>query len=81
MSTTLNTTIPAGVFKTKCLQLMEEVHDKHIILVITKHGKPIARLVPIEDEEPVNFFGRMRGTATINGDITAPIGEKWDADE
>lgn len=72
--------IPAGVFKATCLQLIEEVHDKHVSLIITKRGKPMAKLVPI-DEEPVDFFGCMRNTATINGDIVASLDESWNADE
>ena len=80
MSTLLSTEIPAGLFKAKCLQLMEEVYNKHVSLIITKHGKPIARLVPIE-ENSVDFFGCMKGTATITGNIISPIEENWDAEK
>jgi prevent-host-death family protein len=80
MSILPSTEISAGVFKATCLQLMDEVHDKHITLVITKRGKPVAKLVPIDDS-PVDLFGCMRGTATINGDIVAPIDEQWNANE
>lgn len=41
---------------------------------------PNARLVPIE-ENPVDFFGCMKETATITGDIISPIEETWDADK
>ena len=75
-----STEISAGVFKATCLQLMDEVYNKHITLVITKRGKPVAKLVPIDDS-PIDFFGCMRGSATINGDIVAPIDEQWNANE
>ena len=74
------TIIQAGDFKAKCLHLMDEVNEKHIRITITKHGKPIAQLVPI-DETPVNFFGCLKNTVTIKGDITAPIDVKWESNE
>lgn len=70
--------IQAGHFKAKCLQLMDEVNEKHISIVITKHGKAVAKLVPI-DETPVNSFGCMKGTVTISGDIVSPIDVEWEA--
>ena len=73
------TTIPAGEFKTHCLKLMDQVRDKHTEIVITKRGKPVAKLVPVEDTVP-DIFGCMKGTVTIHGDIVAPTGEQWDAD-
>jgi len=73
-------TIPAGKFKTKCLQLMDEVHNSHISLTITKHGKPVAMLVPLDDTPP-SFFGCLKGTVTINDDIIAPIDVIWEADK
>ncbi|TAK76652.1 MAG: type II toxin-antitoxin system Phd/YefM family antitoxin [Gammaproteobacteria bacterium] len=72
--------IQAGNFKAKCLQLMDEVHDKHISITITKHGKPIAKLIPI-DETPLDLFGCLKNTITIQGDITAPIDVSWEANE
>lgn len=72
-------TIAAGQFKSQCLQLMDHVHDKHLTLIITKHGIPIAKLVPIE-EQPANLYGALKGTVKIKGDIIAPIDEKWDVE-
>ena len=61
--------INAAEFKAKCLKLLDEVAATHEPLVITKRGKPVARLVPIEDETRESMFGYMRGTMTILGDI------------
>lgn len=72
--------IQAGTFKAKCLQLMNEVHDKHISIIITKHGKPVAKLMPVE-EAPINFFGCLKNTITINKDIIAPIEVDWEENQ
>ena len=72
--------IQAGEFKAKCLQLMDEVNEKHIKITITKHGKPIAKLIPIE-ETPIDFFGCLKDTVTIKKDIIAPIEADWEANE
>jgi prevent-host-death family protein len=49
-------------------------------IVITKRGKPVARVVPVDEAEP-QLFGRMRGTVKIVGDIISPIDVVWEADE
>jgi prevent-host-death family protein len=71
-------TIAAGVFKAKCLALLDEVQQSGKEYVITKRGKRVARLVPVE-EKPPKIFGRMKGTGKILGDIYS-TGEKWEAD-
>lgn len=73
-------TLQAGQFKARCLQLMDEVKEKHISITITKHGKPVAKLVPIE-ESTEDFFGCLKGTVSIRGDIVSPIDVKWEASE
>ena len=66
--------MPAGEFKAKCLAVMDEVQAKRTTVIITKNGKPVARMVPIVDEkEPDPIFGFMRGKMKIVGDITAPL--------
>lgn len=72
--------IKAGDFKAKCLQLMDEVNEKHISIIITKHGKPVAKLTPIE-ETAVDFFGCLKNTISIQKDIIAPIDVTWESDE
>jgi len=80
MPQTLQQTIAAGEFKAKCLHLLDEVHQTRKEIIITKRGRPVAKLLPIESEMP-SVFGRMKGTGRILGDIVAPTGEKWEADE
>ena len=71
--------VPAGEFKARCLRLMDEVQKTRRPVVITKRGKPVAKLVPVEEEMP-SIFGRMRGTVTILGDIISPIEQEWNAE-
>ena len=72
--------ITATEFKATCLKLMDEVARTHETIIVTKRGKPVAKLVPVEPEEERSWFGYMAGTARITGDIMAPIeGEDWEA--
>jgi prevent-host-death family protein len=72
--------IPAGEFKAKCLKLMDDVAATGEELVITKRGKPVARLVPAMAERP-SLFGSMKGSVKILGDIVESVWEPgWDAD-
>ena len=70
--------IQAGKFKAKCLKLMDKVHRTKQRIIITKRNKPIAQLVPIEEEKG-SLFGKMKGTIHILEDILAPIDEVWAA--
>lgn len=67
--------VAAGEFKTHCLKLMDEVEATRRPIVITKHRRPVARLVPVAAEVD-DFFGRM-AHCKIVGDIESPI---WDAE-
>ncbi|OGC16277.1 prevent-host-death protein [candidate division WOR-1 bacterium RIFOXYA2_FULL_37_7] len=71
----------ASDFKAKCLELMDKVHDYHEEIIITKHGKPVARLVSAQAEPKKSIFGFMKDLAKIKGDIIAPIDTKWDAEK
>jgi prevent-host-death family protein len=67
-------TMPAGQFKAKCLAVMDEVQSKRIHIVVTKNGKPVAKLVPLEfqeGEDPLDAF--HYGKIELVGDIFAPI--------
>jgi len=67
-------TMAAGVFKAKCLQVMDEVQTKRVTVVITKRGKPVAKLVPIESRRKKDeIYGYMAGKMKITGDVVGPI--------
>jgi prevent-host-death family protein len=69
--------IGAGEFKAKCLQLLDDVAAQRGTLVITKHGKPVAKLMPIEPEQ--KLFGALKGSVLTATDLVSPIDVEWDA--
>lgn len=73
-------TMRAGEFKARCLRVMEEVKKYRTAVVITKKGRPVAKLVPA-DAPATDVFGCMAGTARIAGDIEAPVltADTWKA--
>jgi prevent-host-death family protein len=70
-------TIAAGEFKARCLALMEDVRATRQPIVITKRGKPVAKLVPVLPEKDA-WIGRLNGVIKIVGDIESPIDE-WES--
>ncbi|MBV8207709.1 MAG: type II toxin-antitoxin system Phd/YefM family antitoxin [Acidobacteria bacterium] len=73
-------TIAAAAFKAQCFTLMEEVRATHQPLLITKRGKPVAKLVPV-DRGKDDFLGSLEGIVRIAGDIESPVEppEAWEA--
>ncbi len=71
--------MPAAEFKARCLAIMNEVCASGEAVVITKHGKPVAKLVPAK-RDPARLFGYLSGEVRIVGDIEAPAvpPEAWD---
>ncbi len=70
--------IPAAEFKATCLKLMDRVRETRAEYVITKHGEPVARLVPIEIPERKSLFGFMKGTVLKYERPLDPLDEDWD---
>ena len=64
-------TMPAGSFKVHCLAVMDEVQAKRETVVITKHGKPVAKLVPA-DKDTDDIYGFLTGKGSITGDVVSP---------
>ena len=71
-------TVPAAKFKANCLALMDKVHETGESVVITKHGKPVAKLVPAKRERS-NMWGDLAGKVKILGDIESPVPDDWQA--
>ena len=71
--------MPAGQFKARCLAVMDEVFHSGEPVLITKRGKPVAKLVPAERQTD-NVFGYMADRVKIVGDIVSPITplEDWE---
>ena len=72
-------TVKASEFKATCLKLMDEVAETGKEIVITKRGKPVAKLTS-HQERPKTLFGIDRGRLKITGDIISPIDVEWDAE-
>lgn len=69
-------TIGAAKFKEQCLALLDKMSPEG--MVITKHGKPVARVLPYP-QRPEAMIGALRDKITMKGDILS-TGESWDAD-
>jgi prevent-host-death family protein len=71
-------TIKASEFKAKCLAIMDQVAKTGEDVVITKNGRPIAKLVPHRAARP-KALGLLKDSLFITGDIISPIDVEWDA--
>jgi prevent-host-death family protein len=71
-------TIAAGSFKVHCLAIMDEVQSKRQAVLITKRGKPVAKLVPVEQVKD-DIFGFLKGKVKVVGDVVSPAltPEEW----
>ena len=76
MGTTRPKIIGAAEFKARCLRILDEIDSDG--LVITKHGRPVARLVPY-DLPPDELIGCMKGRIEVVGDIMS-TGIRWHAE-
>ena len=64
--------VPAGEFKTHCLALLDEVAETGREIIVTKRGKPVAKVSPIEPPKS------LKGSVTVLGDIVSPIFDEED---
>ena len=67
--------IGAAEFKAKCLEILDHVDPEGI--VITKRGKPVARLMPVSQTN-AGLIGKYREDIDVDGDILS-TGVRWDA--
>jgi prevent-host-death family protein len=71
--------MPAGEFKSRCLAVMDRVLESGEPVLITKHGKPVVKLIPAEKQAD-DLFGYMAGKVKIVGDVVGPVTplEDWE---
>ena len=72
--------IGAADFKARCLEIIDEVERLGSEVVITRHRKPVARLVPVEGEG-APFCGSLKGLVLEERDVMSPIDVRWELDE
>ncbi len=68
--------VPAGEFKAKCLALLDEVAETGQEVVVTKRGRAVARVAPIEPAK----VRSLKGSVLRETDIVSPLGADWDAE-
>lgn len=69
--------ISVTVLKATCLKVIEGIDRHHHEVVVTKRGKPVARIVPVKPGPPESVIGLMVGSGKSVGDIVSPAGE-WE---
>ena len=70
--------IGAAEFKATCLELMDRVRETAVEYVVTKHGEPVAKLVPYTTGERPRFFGSMKGTVLKYERPLDPLEDEYD---
>lgn len=74
----MSKTMKASEFKAKCLSVLSEVEKGGESVVITKHGRPVAELVPHQGARP-QLLGLLKDRLFITGDIICPLDVEWNA--
>ena len=73
-------TMAVSEFKAHALQVLGDVDLTHEPVLITKRGKPLAKVIPIShEEEKKPLLGRLAGSIIGEGDIISPIDAEWNA--
>jgi prevent-host-death family protein len=70
--------LTASSFKARCLALLDEVAETGESLVVTKHGRPVARVAPIQ--VPASLRGSVKFKVS-DDELIAPLPERWAAAE
>ncbi|MBW1796629.1 MAG: type II toxin-antitoxin system Phd/YefM family antitoxin [Deltaproteobacteria bacterium] len=73
--------ISAAKFRTNCFRILDEVYQTHKEVIITKRGKPIAKVINYNQEEISDpLIGAMIHAGETLDDLTVPFGDKWELD-
>ena len=73
--------ITAAEFRSNFFKILDEVHQKHIDVIITKRGKPIARVVHCETDPRTDpLLGSLPNAGVTVGDLTEPFDDEWELD-
>lgn len=70
-------TVSASEFKVHCLEYLENTRTIQAEYIVTKRGKAVAKLVPIQEPHDNFVFGKMKDSIVIKDDILAPIDVEW----
>lgn len=72
--------VAASEVKQSWHEYVERVSRGRQEVVVTRYGKPVMKLSPVEEASGPRFFGYLSRTVTVKGDIVGPTGERWEAD-
>jgi prevent-host-death family protein len=72
--------LTATEFKATCLRVMDDVHRTRRPVTISRRGKPLVKIVPVDEKRHRPLFGYMKGTMEIVGDIVSPDPEAWNSE-
>ncbi len=64
-------------FKARCLELVDRVKESRTEVIVTRHGRPVARLAPIDPSEPVSLVGSMTGSVVAYDGPFEPVPGAW----
>ena len=67
----------ASTFKARCLSVMNDIQATGEPVIVTKRGKPVAKLVPADDDKD-DFIGRLEGVFRVVGDVESPM-DGWES--
>jgi prevent-host-death family protein len=70
--------VAAADFKATCLELMDRVRETRAEYVVTKHGRPVAKLVPYTEPARQRLLGSMKGTVLRYDRPFDPLDDEWD---
>ena len=72
-------TVIISEFKAKCIAILKEAQRTREPIVVTRRGKPLARLEPLFEDAPRRQLGAVQGRMEIRGDIvTADFDDEWE---
>jgi prevent-host-death family protein len=69
--------VGSAEFKARCLELIDHVRESRAEYVVTNHGRPVARLVPVERTAPAAFIGSMKGSVLGYDAPFDPVPGAW----
>lgn len=73
-------TMGISEFKAHALKVLDQVAKTRDEIIVTKRGKPVARILPFTEETPAHLPGALADTLVFEEDIISPLGEDiWDA--
>jgi len=75
------TTVTTSELKARCSEIVNRVMRTRSPVDLTKRGRKIARIVPVDGDAEADLFGFAKGSIAVRGDIVAPLDVAWEAAE